>query len=436
MDQQKAHSSPQKQAKGLASASQPTAATAIRRTQDRSPERSARLLAAHAAEASRNKLHVPTAVPAGTNVPVMAVAAKDPAALPPPPGLPAPNQLRPSTNASQALPPLPVDHAPPQPQPYTSVAQALPPPPVGGHGTSHPQTNTAQAEQPGSRARRVFADQKSASHGYSPAPAAAASRAVVTQSNITGSTVVPQQGPADHARSTSTAAAVGHSAGAQAPAPSLAPPPVLDAAKQQQPSTGAAQAELQPADPSAAAPAKAQADMPEHSFDGRQSFISLDVDDAPASGTPSVDQPSPASRQTKVIPPVSSKDSAKTVSAQLPAAPMAAGQAQQTGLMDAAQSSPQQPLQQQAAPSAINTAAEMEAEKRDIKPDLFTASRPSSAVRQGAGTLNFDADQKQLAAAKSKVATKGNIQIVLATKHKQVCTVTCLGQQFCTLLPD
>ena len=301
---------------------------------------------------------------------------------------------------------------------------------------SQPQISTAQAEQSGIRARRVFADQKNRSPGNNSGPAAAASKAVVTQSIVTGSTVVHQQEPAGHARNTSTAAAAGHSApaGAQAPAPSLARLPVLDAAKQQQqqqqqqPSTGAAQNEPQPADPSAAgAPAKAQTDTPEHSFDGRQSFISLDIDDAPASGAPSVDQPSPASRQTKLTPPVLSNDTARTVSAQLPAAPVAAGQAQQAGVLDAAHSSQQQLRQQQAAALAINTAAEMEADKRDIKPDLFTASRPSSAVSQGAGTLKFDADQKQLPGAKSKVVTKGNIQIVLATKHKQVCTVTCTG---------
>lgn len=94
--------------------------------------------------------------------------------------------------------------------------------------------------------------------------------------------------------------------------------------------------------------------------------------------------------------------------------------------MNSKQSSQEEPQQQQAAASEVDTAADMEVDKRDIKPDLFTASRPSSAVPQGAGTLKFDADQKQLPAAKSKIATKGNIQIVLATKHKQVC-VRCSG---------
>ena len=408
VDQQKAPSSPQRQAKGAASASQPTVTTAGRRSQDRSPERSARLPAANIAEPSRNKLHGSTAVPAG--IPVMAIAAKDPAALPPPPLLSAHIQSQPSTTAVQALPPPPVGHAPQQPQPGTSVAQALPPPPVGGHGMSQPQTSSAQAEQPESRARRVFADQGHASQGYTPAPAAAASNAVVTQSNVIGSTVVQQQRPAGHASRT-------------AAAPSLTPAPVLDAPKQQQqqqPSTSAVQTEPQPADPSASAPAKAQADTPEHSFDGRQSFISLDVDDAPAGGAASVDQPSPASRQTKLVPPVLSNTTAKTVSAQLPAASQAADKAKPADGTAAAQNSQQQNRQQQAAAAAIKSAADIEADKRDIKPDLFTASRPPSAASQGAGTLKFDADQKQLPAAKSKVATKGNIQIVLATKHKQV----------------
>ena len=430
VDQQKAHSSPQRQAKRAAPASQLTGATTGRKTQDRSPERSARLPAAQTPEASKNKVHGFTAVPAGKNVPVMAGAAKDPAAIPPPPLLGAPIQLHHSTNAAQALPPAPVGHPPPQPQPGTSVAQALPPPPVGGHGMSQPQASNAQAEQPGIRARRVFADQSHSSQGYTPAPAAAASPAIAAQSNITGSSVVQQQRPAGHASRTGTAAAVGHPTpgGAQAPAPSLTPAPMLDAAKQQQPNTSAVQTEPRPADPSAAAPAKAQADTPEHSFDGRQSFISLEVDDAPAGGAASVDQPSPASRKTKLVPPVLSNATAKAASAQLPAASKAADTAKPADGMETASNSQQQSRQQQAAAAAIKSAADMEADKRDIKPDLFTASRPSSAVSQGAGTLKFDADQKQLPAAKSKVATKGNIQIVLATKHKQVQILYCLAR--------
>ena len=397
--------------------------------QDRSPERADRLPASHAAEASRNSS---TAVPTVADVPVRALAAKDPAALPPPPVLNAPLQPQPSTSAAQDLPPLPVGHAPTQPQPSRTAAQALPPPPGGGHGVSQPLTNSALTEQPEMRAARVFANQKNASQGHHPAHAAAASKAPVTQSNINDSTVPQQQRPAGHASSTSTAAAVSHStpAGAQASAPSLTPLSVLDAAKQLQPSTSMAQSEPQPADPSAVL-AMAQADTPEHSFDGKQSFISLDVDDAPAGGAASVDQPSPASRKTKLIPPVPPHATATAVSAQSPAASQAADKAQPAEVTDAAQSSQQQRRQREAAASAMNNAAATEADKRDIKPDLFTASRPSSAVSQGAGTLKFDADQKQLPAAKSKVATKGNIQIVLATKHKQVQMLFGLARIIC-----
>lgn len=427
-DQQKVRSSPQKQAKGAASASLPTSGTA--RMQDRSPERSARLPASHAAEASRNKLHGSTAVPTVADVPVRALAAKDPAALPPPPVLNAPLQPQPSTSAAQDLPPMPVGNAATQPQPSRTGAQALPTPPAGGHGVSQPQTSSALTEQPEMRAARLFADQKDASQGYNPAHAAAASKAPVTQSNITGSAVPQQQRSAGHASSTSTSAAVRHStpAGAQASAPSLIPLSVLDAAKR---STSTAQAEPQPADLSAV-PAMAQADTPEHSFDGKQSFISLDVGDAPAGGAASVDQPSPASRKTKLIPPVPPHATAKAVSAQSPAASQAADKALPAEVTDAAQSSQQQKRQWEAAASAMNNAAATEADKRDIKPDLFTASRPSSAVSQGAGTLKFDADQKQLPAAKSKVATKGNIQIVLATKHKQVQMLFGLARIICS----
>ena len=341
-------------------------------------------------------------MPAGTGVPVTAAAAKDPAAIPLPRVANAPNQVQLSTSATQALPPPPDRNV-----------------------TGQPQTIAAQAEQPDGKARREFADQKPASQGRSAAPVAASKAA-------SHSVAVKQQKPAGHARSTNTAAVVGHTAPAQALA---APPLSLDAAKQpQQPITSAVSPEQQPADPSAAA--TAQADTPEHSFDGRQSFISLDFDDAPAGGAASVDQPSPASRKAKHVVPEASIDTAKAASAQLPAASEAAGNAPQADeTMHAKRSSQQEPQQQ----PAVNTAAVMEVDKRDIKPDLFTASRPSSAVSQGAGTLKFDADQKQLPAAKSKVAPKGNIQIVLATKHKQVCVGhlvwALLKRCSCTVLP-
>ena len=291
------------------------------------------------------------------------------------------------------------------------------------------QPEPQPAENPGGRARRAIADQKNASQGHT---AVAASKAATTQSDIIGGAAQQQQTPAGHATNSGTAAVVGLSApaGTKASDAPLPPPAILNAPKQLQPSMNTVQPEPPLADPLAAVPATAQADTPDKSFDGRQSFISLDVDDAPAGGAASVDQPSPASRKTKLIP---GSDSSQAVSAQLPAAP--ASTAQQGDSMDvdissptdATQSPQRQPRQQQpgAAGSAVTNAAETEADKRDIKPDLFTASRPSSAVSTGAGALKFDAEQKQLPAAKSKVAAKGNIQIVLATKHKEVCLLHC-----------
>ena len=260
----------------------------------------------------------------------------------------------------------------------------------------------------------MLADQKKASQAP---PVAADHKAAAPQGNAAGS-AVPKQQPAEVSRS----AAVGD----QAVEPSLSTPPVLK--HQTLRTTTAVRAEPRPVDAAAAIAANAQADTPDYSFDGRQSFISLEVDDAPASGAAPVDQPSPASRKTKLTASEPPSETSKAASvAQPPAVSKAASNAQQVnGSKPGCDQIPQQQLRQQgagAAASAVTDAADAEADKNDIRPDLFTASRPSSAASLGSGALQFEADQKQLPPAKSKVAAKGNIQIVLATKHKEVCLV-------------
>ena len=177
----------------------------------------------------------------------------------------------------------------------TSATQALPPPPVR-HVTGQPQTSTAQAEQPDVEQGESLQTNNLHLRAILLPPVAASKAA-------SHSTAVQQQRPAGHASSRNTAAVVSHTAPTQALA---APPLSPDAAKQpQQPITSVASPA---ADPSTAA--KAQADTPEHSFDGRQSFISLDFDDAPAGGAASVDQPSPA-RKAKCVVPEASNDTAR-----------------------------------------------------------------------------------------------------------------------------
>ena len=316
---------------------------------------------------------------------------------------------------SSFLPPAPVLAGSKQPPPSTNAARPLPSP--AALNPPQPSTSSVPAEPQladphGSRAKSVLADQKKASQAP---PVAADHKAAAPQGNAAGS-AVPKQQPAEVSRS----AAVGD----QAVAPSLNTPPVLK--HQTLPTTTAVQAEPRPVDAAAAIAANAQADTPDHSFDGRQSFISLEVDDAPASGAAPVDQPSPASRKTKLTASEPPSETSKAASvAQPPAVSKAASNKQQVnGSKPGCDQIPQQQLRQQgagAAASAVTDAADAEADKNDIRPDLFTASRPSSAASLGSGPLQFEADQKQLPPAKSKVAAKGNIQIVLATKHKEVC---------------
>ena len=205
---------------------------------------------------------------------------------------------------------------------------------------------------------------------------------------------------------------------ASASAPVAAPP----AAKAGGPAGSAVEA-------TGASPSK-----PSQSFDGRQSFISLDVDERPVTGVPAVDQPPPSSSSPALVapfPPKSPPPRSNAASSSAPAAhpPQHAQRADPLNAGTAKQHKPKQPKQPSSAEasttSAAATAAE-EADRQGITPDLFAGAskeRPSSAANQGLTAFESgeaDAGQKLLVASKSKAAGKGNIQIVLATKHKQV----------------
>ena len=178
-------------------------------------------------------------------------------------------------------------------------------------------------------------------------------------------------------------------------------------------------------DAHAIAPTNAPVSKPSQSFDGKQSFISLEVDEPPINGAAPVDQPSPAAglkdsqsvvdRQQKSPQSVHTAQAAHELS-----------QAQPMDLDVKPSSQPETQMQAATAAAAAAAAAADEADKREIRPDLFAAAskeRPLSAASQGLSAAKLseaDTGQKLLAASKSKTAAKGNIQIVLATKHKQV----------------
>lgn len=176
--------------------------------------------------------------------------------------------------------------------------------------------------------------------------------------------------------------------------------------------------------------AEAKSGKPSHSFDGKESFISLDLEDAPAAGPSSVDKPSPAGAE----------NAAQPVGAKPAVASLAAFQHAEAMEVDAPEPSNgqgnvlSQPNAQPTAASATAAAAAgAVAGKRDIRPDLSASTgkeRPSSAASQGFAAAQFskaDNGQKLLAAPKGKAAAKGNIQIVLTTKHKQVQTCASLN---------
>ena len=293
-------------------------------------------------------------------------------------------------------------------------SEALPPPPAGNAPKQLPPgTTAAPPEAAQGRVKRVFASHKAESQGLAAATAVA--------STPSQGTLVPSQGAAVRQQ---------HAAGNRSSSDTKAA--VL--ASSQTAATGAPVAKTASApQPASVLPAKAVVNSPAHSFDGVQSFISLEVDDAPKGGAAPVDQLSPASRKTKRDRQTGNE---VTVSTQVQAPPQAAvtgtDPSRATASVHHSQGQPQQ--QQQGAP-AVSDATEMEVDKQDIKPDLFAPVRPSSAVSpvSGGAQSQANADQKQLPAAKGKAAAKGNIQIVLATKHKQVlpcsrvCCILCVS---------
>lgn len=180
--------------------------------------------------------------------------------------------------------------------------------------------------------------------------------------------------------------------------------------------------------------AEAKPSKPSHSFDGKESFISLDLEDGPVAGPPSVDKPPSAgarsaAQPTGAKPAVASLGASQHAEAKDVDAPEpSSGQGDVLSQLNA------QPNAQPTAASATAAAAAgVVAGKRDIRPDLSASTgkeRPSSAASQGFAAAQFskaDNGQKLLAAPKGKAAAKGNIQIVLTTKHKQVQTCASLN---------
>ena len=275
----------------------------------------------------------------------------------------------------------------------------LPQPGAQPTSTTAAQAESHPPERPHGRAKRVFANDKAESQGHTAVPSANLQGAVATDAL---QQQLQEAGKVFKTRTTLVATAA-------APAAAVG----------------------RPSDAAAAAPSE----TPAHSFDGGQSFISLEVDEAPAQGPAPVDQPSPASRKA---PPAQQADKQDAKSAKPPVVQQAVSDAGPIMPAGAVQASQKQPQQGGAAAAAvIKDPADVEGDKHAIKPDLFTASRPSSAVSQGAGGPPFQAsgDLKQLPAAKSKAAAKGNIQIVLATKHKQVLLLECSPSLSDTLQP-
>ena len=275
----------------------------------------------------------------------------------------------------------------------------LPQPGAQPTSTTAAQAESHPPERPHGRAKRVFANDKAESQGHTAVPSANLQGAVATDAL---QQQLQEAGKVSKTRTTLVATAAA---------------PAADVGR--------------PSDAAAAAPSE----TPAHSFDGGQSFISLEVDEAPAQGPAPVDQPSPASRKA---PPAQQADKQDAKSAKPPVVQQAVSDAGPIMPAGAVQASQKQPQQGGAAAAAvIKDPADVEGDKHAIKPDLFTASRPSSAVSQGAGGPPFQAsgDLKQLPAAKSKAAAKGNIQIVLATKHKQVLLLECSPSLSDTLQP-
>ena len=353
-----------------------------------------------------------------------AAAADTNGQLPPPPD-------RAPAAQGPALPPAPALPLPPPPQQEQRV-RAVSPKPVQA-----PKYAAAQALV-GPKKKLVPAQQEAQSVASNPPPPAAATTAAAAaaaQRDVNLLYVVedreplpqrlpfkPTELPAGHLTKTATA---------------LAPPAVASDS-----------ASVRPAAARDSRAADVDKNKPSQSFDGKQSFISLDVEDAPVTGPPSIEQPSSA--VAKTAPKADAQDDAGS---QAWPEKQPTQQAEPMDLDSAIPSTSAAglPALDQArllgtAPTPATTAAgepaaaAAEADAHAIRPDLLSGlsqSRPTSAASQGLAAAEFseaETGQKLLAASRSKAAGKGNIQIVLATKHKQVQAFTgcsCEPYQLC-----
>ena len=367
--------------------------------QDRTaPSRKSQDIASLAVEPT-TKPHHGSAPPA---VPTAAAAADTNGQLPPPPD-------RAHAAQGPALPPAPVLPLPPPPQQEQRV-QAVSPEPVQA-----PKYAVAQAlVEP--KKRLVPAQQRSASVASGPPPSAAAA-AAAAQRDVNLLYVIEDREPLpQRLPSKSSELPAGHlTKTVTAPTPSTLP---SDTA-------------VRPAAARDSTAADAGNNKPSQSFDGKQSFISLDLEEAPVTGPSSVEQPSSAA--AKAAPKADAQGDAVR-KARPEKQPTQQAEPMDLDSANPSASAADLPALSRAqllgtAPTPATSAgkpAAAEADARAIRPDLFadpSQSRPVSAASQGLAAAEFseaETGQKLLAASRSKAAGKGNIQIVLATKHKQV----------------
>lgn len=179
--------------------------------------------------------------------------------------------------------------------------------------------------------------------------------------------------------------------------------------------------------------------QPARSFDGKASFISLDFDEAPASTAASVKQQTAAAavpltqslqqgQQAKTSEAAPLPDtSVLHVATPVPQASAAAAAQNAVQVSTTAQTPAATAVAAAAAAAqqAMRGIAPAQTDKDNIRPDVFSPAskqRPASAPTESPSTSKAneaDAGQKPIAPPKGKVTGRGNIQIVLATKHKQ-----------------
>jgi len=330
--------------------------------------------------------------------------------LPPPPD-------RASAAQGPALPPAPALPLPPPPQPEQRVRAVSP------KSVQAPKYAAAQALV-GPKKKFVSAQQQSPSVTSDLQPSTAAAAAAAAQRDVNLLYVIEDREPLpQRLLSKSTELPAGN---------------VTKTATAPVPSAVASDSAVRPAATRDSTAAGADHNKPSQSFDGKQSFISLDVEEAPVTGPPSIEQPSSAAAQA-----VSKADAQGDAGKKARPGKQPTQQAEPMDLDSAnpSTSAADLPALNQArllgaAPTPATTtagkpaAAAAETDARAIKPDLLSGSsqsRPASAASQGLAAAEFseaETGQKLLAASRSKAAGKGNIQIVLATKHKQVQAFT------------